>query len=212
MKTVKFDVSGMSCAACSSAITKTVSALKGVKSVNVSLLSNSMNVVLEPSSITIKQIIEVVSGLGYGAKEKLEEGNTKPSVETPNMSDMSSVLRKRLIFSSIFTLPLFYLSMGAMLGFPIPTFFKGSENALALAFTQFLLSLVVVAINNSFFIKGFKGIVKMHASMDSLIAIGSASSILYGIFSIYKMAYIYATPQEAIQHNVMIAHIMHDLY
>ena len=212
MKNVKFDVSGMSCAACSSAITKSVTSLKGVKNVNVSLLSNTMTVTYDPSILTISQIKETVLSLGYGAKEKTEDRKTENTEATFNVGDDSSILKKRLIYSCIFTLPLFYLSMGAMLGLPIPSFFVGAEHALALAFTQFLLSIVVVAINNSFFIKGFKGIVKMHASMDSLIAIGSASSILYGIFSIYRIAYLYGASQDFLQNNKILTHIMSDLY
>jgi len=206
---VKFDVSGMSCAACSRAITKTVTALKGVKNANVSLLSNSMTVTIDPSFVTPEQIIEAVSGLGYGAREKTEEN--KITSNNSSIIDESSALRKRLIFSCIFALPLFYLSMGAMLRLPIPSFFKGSQNALALAFTQFLLSITVAIINHSFFIKGFKGLAKMHASMDSLIAIGSSSSVIYGIFSIYKMAYLHATTPFP-ETNALLSQIMSDLY
>ena len=214
MKSVKFDVQGMSCAACSSAITKTVAALEGVKHVNVSLMSSSMSISFDSSIITQEKICEAVSAIGYGARPQSPFDSATTVLRSSDIQEAnsSSNLRKRLFLSCVFMLPLFYLSMGAMLGFPIPSFFRGGENALALAFTQFLLAIVVAAVNHSFFIKGFKGLLKMHATMDSLIAIGSASSILYGVFSIYKMAYLYGAPQTYPESSSIIAEIMRDLY
>lgn len=191
----------MSCVACSSNIAKAISSLNGVKNVQVFLLSNSMKVIYDPSIINKEKIKDVVSNLGYKAIEK-----NASSKETSNQNEEVKNLKKRLLFSIFFTLPLFYLSMGGMLGFPIPSFFIGNKNAIAFAFTQFLLSLIVALINNSFFKKGFKGIIIGHSTMDSLIALGSFSSIIYGIFSIYKMAYLNDIS------SIEVNHIMKDLY
>ena len=203
MKTTYFDVFGMSCAACSGAIKKTISTLEGVRDVNVSLLSNSMSVVHNEQLVSAKQIEEAVAKAGYRAVQKGAEPKEKTIA-----SEESSLLKKRLMFSLIFTIPLFYLTMGGMVGLPIPNFFKGDGNALIFAFTQFLLASIVALINNSFFKKGFYGLVKGHATMDSLIAIGSSSSIIYGIFSIYKMAYLYGCGMQ----DGKIHHIMMELY
>ena len=197
MKEDTFDIFGMSCAACSSNIEKTVSKLKGIKKIHVSLLTNSMKVSYEPNLVSVEKITETVKSLGYKAILKNNEKIAKKG------EDDSYILKKRLIFSALFTLPLFYISMGGMLGLPIPLFLM--ENATSFAFTQFLLSLIVAIINQSLFIKGFSNLLKKHASMDSLIAIGSASSILYGVFSIYRLIYCDASSSE-------IRTIIHFLY
>lgn len=203
MKSAKFNVFGMSCAACSQAITKTLSALKGVQKVQVSLLTNSMVVGYNPDIIDIQSIKDAVLSLGYNAEVQEKEKKVQNVVKNDSTS-----LKWRLFFSIIFLLPLFYLSMGPMLHIPLPPFFRGAENAISLAFTQFLLSIVVAMINSSFFKKGFGAIVKMHATMDSLIAIGSLSSIVYGVYSIYKLTYLGGgnVPQSSINA------VLHNLY
>lgn len=204
MKKATFDVFGMSCAACSSAITKTLNKMQGIKKVNVSLLSNSMSVSYEEKLITTEEIKKAVSSLGYKAVDKQNKNESANQVSN-QASDDATQLKKRLIFSMLFTLPLFYISMGGMLGFYIPPFFVGNDNAIAFAFTQFLLSSIVAIINNTFFIKGFKGMIKGHATMDSLIALGSFSSIAYGVFAIYKLAYLHSDP-------AIVRSVMHNLY
>ncbi len=199
-----FDVFGMSCAACSSSIEKTISKLDGIKKVHVSLLTNSMKVSYEPSLINVEKIAKTVESLGY--KAKLKENGKVAKIKNEEKDD-SIILKKRLIFSIFFTLPLFYISMGGMLGLPIPKFFLENENAISFAFTQFLLSLIVAIINQSFFIKGFSALIKRHATMDSLVAIGSASSIVYGIFSIYRLTFY-----SDVSSQNYIKEIIHNLY
>ena len=209
MKEDSFDVFGMSCAACSSSIERTLSKLDGIKKVKVSLLTNSMKISYEPSLIDAEKIENAVEGVGYRAILKNYDSAKKATTSaTKEEKDDSYILKKRLVFSLIFSLPLFYISMGGMLGLPIPSFFIGSENALSFAFTQFLLSLIVAIINQSFFVKGFSALIKRHAKMDSLIAIGSASSILYGIFSIYRLSYY---SSGGLNQNY-IHRIIHNLY
>ena len=209
MKESSFDVSGMSCAACSSSIEKTLSKLEGINKVQVSLLTNSMKVFYEPSLVSIEKIIKTVESIGYKAVLKGEEDgiSSKESLEDDSRQNDSIILKKRLFASILFTLPLFYISMGGMLGLPIPRFFIGNENALSFAFTQFLLSLAVAIINQSFFIKGFSALIKRHATMDSLVAIGSFSSIVYGIFSIYRLMFCNDAITQKFIHG-----IIHSLY
>lgn len=202
MKESSFDVFGMSCAACSSSIEKTLLKLEGIENVHVSLLTNSMKVFYEPSLVSIEKIVEKVASVGYEAMLKGEVAR-----EAPKQESDSQALKTRLLFSIFFTLPLFYISMGSMLGLPIPRFFIGNENALSFAFTQFLLSLAVAIINQSFFIKGFSALIKRHATMDSLVAIGSFSSIIYGIFSIYRLMFCNDAITQKFIHG-----IIHSLY
>ncbi len=209
MKESSFDVFGMSCAACSSSIEKTLLKLEGIENVHVSLLTNSMKVFYEPSLVSIEKIIKTVESIGYKAVLKGEEDgiSSKESLEDDSRQNDSIILKKRLFASILFTLPLFYISMGGMLGLPIPRFFIGNENALSFAFTQFLLSLAVAIINQSFFIKGFSALIKRHATMDSLVAIGSFSSIVYGIFSIYRLMFCNDAITQKFIHG-----IIHSLY
>ena len=124
MKESSFDVFGMSCAACSSSIEKALSKLDGIENVHISLLTNSMRLFYDPSLISIEKIIKIVESVGYKAVLKGKE-----SRQAPKQEEISQALKKRLIFSIFFTLPLFYISMGGMLGLPIPSFFIGDKNA-----------------------------------------------------------------------------------
>ena len=209
MKESSFDVFGMSCAACSSSIEKALSKLDGIENVHVSLLTNSMRLFYDPSLISIEKVIKIVESVGYKAvlKSGEDEISLKEPLEDASNQNDSFILKKRLFASILFTLPLFYISMGGMLGLPIPSFFIGDKNAISFAFTQFLLSLTVAIINQSFFTKGFSALIKRHATMDSLVAIGSASSILYGVFSIYRLSYC----NDALTQN-FIHGITHSLY
>ncbi|MFR5683977.1 MAG: heavy metal translocating P-type ATPase [Clostridia bacterium] len=181
----KFDVFGMTCSACSSHVEKSVKKLEGIKEVNVNLLSNSMFVKFDETVLNTDKIIEAVRSGGYDAKvvgkEKKQEGkrNQKVLEEIKNM-------KTRLIVSFIFLIPLMYLSMGHMLGLPIPHIFH--ENAFVFSFTQFLLVLPVIFVNRSFFTRGFKALAKSAPNMDSLIALGSTAATVYGIYAIFMIA------------------------
>lgn len=181
----KFDVFGMTCSACSSHVEKSVKKLEGIKEVNANLLSNSMFVKFDETVLNTDKIIEAVRSVGYDAKvagqEKKQEGkrNQKVLEEIKNM-------KTRLIVSFIFLIPLMYLSMGHMLGLPIPHIFH--ENALVFSFTQFLLVLPVIFVNRSFFTRGFKALAKSAPNMDSLIALGSTAATVYGIYAIFMIA------------------------
>lgn len=181
----KFDVGGMTCSACSAHVEKAVRKLDGVSDVTVNLLSNSMTVDYS-ESLDDSVIAKAVENAGYTC--------TLPTIKTDKpkaavKADEAENVKLRLIVSFAFLVPLMYISMGHMLGFPLPSFLTGHENALAFGFTQFLLTLPICYMNRKFFINGFKSLFRGAPSMDTLIAIGSASALFYGIFAIYRIGY-----------------------
>ena len=185
--TENFDVTGMTCAACSARVDKCVRKLDGVKDVNVNLLRNSMSVDFD-DTVTETDIINAVIEGGYGAsvagREKLtEKRDTGVNDEIKNM-------KFRLIVSIVCLVPLMYLSMGHMWHFPfVDLWIKGAEDSIAYAFTQFLLCLPVLYVNRKYFINGFKTLLHGAPNMDSLIAIGSGASMIYGVVAIYCIGY-----------------------
>lgn len=186
-----FDISGMTCSACSSRVTKAVSALDGVAEVNVNLLKNSMTVEFAESTVSVSDLTTAVSDAGYGATVRAAKGGkTATDGEQPDAAALEfKEMKKRLFISLLFTIPLFYLGMGAMIGLPFPQFMLGEENALINAFTQFLLVLPVLVVNHKFFRIGFKTLFSGAPNMDSLIAIGSGAAAVFSIYAIYKMAF-----------------------
>lgn len=180
----KFNVIGMTCSACSSHIDKAVSKLDGVNSVNVNLLNNNMVVSYDEKKLTSNDIINAVEKSGYKASLFNQQKSTNN-----NAQDEFKKMKKRLIISFVFLIPLFYISMGHMMGLPLPNFLLGHKNAISFAFTQFLLCLPIVYVNFKFFKNGFKALFNDSPNMDSLIAIGSTASLIYGIYAIYKIGY-----------------------
>ena len=191
MKKEKFDVTGMTCSACSARVEKTVSAMEGTEEVNVNLLKNTMVVSYDENSTDSNEIIAAVKNAGYGASLQVNnQVKTKKSNEAVDIAAMETKNMKiRLIVSLIFTVPIFYISMGHMMNWPLPGFLLGNENAMVFVFTQFLLLIPVVFVNFKFYRIGFKTLAQRAPNMDSLIAIGSSAAILYGIYAIYKIAF-----------------------
>lgn len=201
-KKIKFNITGMTCSACSSHVQRAVEKLEGAAEVQVNLLTNSMSVNYDEAILGTDKIIDAVEKAGYGAS--LAEG-LKNSSSNKNSADGKTSgtrsfqndaaklerdkIKKRLILSLVFMIPLFYVSMGHMASLPIPHFLHGIENALIFSFTQFLLALPVLIINKKFFTGGFKAFLNKAPNMDSLVAVGSGAALIYGIFAIYKMAY-----------------------
>ncbi len=185
----KFQVTGMTCSACAAHVEKSVTKLKGVEKCAVNLLSNSMTVDFSAELVSISDIVQAVESGGYHASPLVSKKTAAPT--TPSSTDAVAEelksMKFRLIFSLIFLIPLFYISMGHMMGAPLPSFLSGYENAISFAFTQFLLVLPIAFVNFKYFRVGFRSLFKGSPNMDSLIAIGSASAILYGIFAIYRI-------------------------
>ena len=190
----KYNVTGMTCSACSSRVEKAVGKMPEINAVTVNLLTNSMVVEYDDGKLTPDAIIKTVVDAGYGASLAEANGSQakKSSANAPKVNPAEEQMKDfkiRLIVSFAFLIPLMYVSMGHMIGLPLPSFLAGHENAVSFAFTQFLLCLPVIGINIKYFINGFKNLWHRAPNMDSLIAIGSAASLVYGIFAIYRMSY-----------------------
>lgn len=203
MAKIKFSVSGMTCAACQANVTKSVSKLGGVKNVDVNLLAGSMTAEFDEAIITSDDIISAVESIGYGASvygNQKSESALKNQWEARRSSaeNEQKQMKIRLISSIVLLLPLMYIAMGGMVGLPLPSFF---ESPLISAFTQLLITLPVIIINKKFFISGFKALFKRVPNMDSLVAIGSGASLIYGIFAIYRMIYGIETANHQIVHQ-----------
>lgn len=183
-----FNITGMTCAACSARVEKTVAGLEGVQQAAVNLLTNSMEVRFDEGVLTAQDIIKAVEKTGYGASVKGKESASPKAKETAAEAEVKNA-KIRLVWSVIFLAPLFYISMGHMAGLPIPSFLHGTENALSFAFTQFLLTVPIVFINFHYFKNGFKNLFRLSPNMDSLIAIGASAAVVYGIVAIYRISW-----------------------
>ncbi|MGI5875797.1 MAG: heavy metal translocating P-type ATPase [Dethiobacteria bacterium] len=206
----KFEVTGMTCAACSAAVERSVKKIPGVESVNVNLLTNSMNVQYDGEQVSNAEIIKAVIEAGYGASLKTGPGAKQASraelAENPLLFEAEE-MKLRLKVSIIFMLPLMYISMGHMFNWPLPSFLAGMENAVSFAFAQFLLAIPVVFINRKYFIVGFKTLFMGHPNMDSLISIASGAALLYGVVAIFRMSHGLGIGDWA-----LVQRYYHDLY
>lgn len=182
MEKKKFSVEGMTCAACQSHVQRAVEKVPGIQKVNVNLLSNSMEVEFDETACQTEQIEAAVAAIGYRAylPEEAKKAS-KPKEKNHALRD--------LIASFVFLLLLMYVSMGHMIQLPLPSFMSGHENALAFAFTQFLLVLPILYIYRRYFISGFKKLWNRAPNMDSLIALGALAAMIYGIVAIYMIGY-----------------------
>ena len=187
----KYNVTGMTCAACQARVQKSVSNLTGVQECNVNLLKNSMVVTYDDKNVNSGQIIAAVEKAGYGASLQQVKGKSAAQAVSPveTAKKEYEAMRRRVIWSFVFTIPLFYISMGHMLGWPLPGVFLGTENSMVYALTLFLLVLPVAIINNKYYRMGFKTLFHGSPNMDSLIALGSGASLAYGIYALYKIAW-----------------------
>ena len=184
----KFSVTGMSCAACSAAVEKAVGRLDGVESAQVNLLAKSMVCVYDESKTGADAVIAAVEKAGFGAAELAErERAAAPKKEKAAADDGFTAIRTRLWVSIVFLVLLMYVSMGHMLGLPLPGFLHGTQNALPFAFLQFLLTLPVLYVNRKFYFNGFRALAHRAPNMDSLVAVGSAAAMLYGVIAIFMI-------------------------
>ena len=186
----KFDVTGMTCAACSAHVEKAVCKVAGVDQVNVNLLSNSMVVEYNEETTDAGQIIHAVEEAGYGAA--LPESRKQAAVQPRQVNVMeqeAAGMKRRFLSSLIFLVPLFYIAMGHMMGWPLPAFFHDPGNVFVVAFLQFLLTLPIMYINDKYYRVGFKTLWHRSPNMDSLIALGSAAAVVYGIAALFQIAW-----------------------
>lgn len=181
-----YDVSGMSCSACSAAIERAVGKLDGVSRCEVNLLANKMTVDYDETTLNSDTIISAVDHAGYHAWEHDASPAASPQRENP-MEAQIATMKQYLILSLIFMIPLFYLAMGHMMNWPLPSFFLGEAQTMNFALTQFLLCLPIVIVNRHYFINGFKNLFRRSPNMDSLIAIGSGAALVYGVIALYAI-------------------------
>lgn len=190
----------MTCSACSAHVEKSVKKLNGVKSVNVNLLQNNMHVDFDETDVSVDDIINAVVSGGYGASvagKKQEKKDNKIDNEISNM-------KFRLIVSLVCLVPLMYISMGHMWGWPFLSVFHGAENGITFALTQMLLTLPIMYVNRKYYITGFKTLFHGAPNMDSLIAIGSGAAFVYGIIAIYCIGYGLGHGDREFAHSYMM--------
>ena len=199
-----FNVTGMSCAACSARVEKAVKNTKGVTECSVNLLTNSMNV---EGTATDEEIINAVVKAGYGASNADNAGKeSKKSVGDDMQKKQTKELRNRLLVSLGFLIVLMYISMGHMMwGFPLPHFFDG--NHVAMGIVQMLLAIIIMVINKKFFISGFKGLIHKAPNMDTLVALGSGASFIYSLVILFAM-----TDAQVKNNADAVMKYMHDFY
>ncbi len=203
MQKQKYDVTGMTCSACSAHVEKAVRKVQGVQNVTVNLLTNSM-VVEADDSLFPQAVIAAVEKAGYGASPagqgaaaQAQPAQKKENPAAQQMADM----KKRLVVSFAFLVPLMYISMGSMAGLPLPAFLTGIENGVAFGMVQFLLALPIAYVNRKYYQVGFKTLFHLSPNMDSLIAIGSTAAFAYGIFAIMRIGYGLGVDDLALAHQ-----------
>lgn len=197
----KFDVGGMTCAACQAHVDRAVSKLDGVESVAVNLLAGSMMVDYDPAQVTPDDICTAVDRAGYSASpvstgtDAAQSGSTQARsgaahMESPTkkLEAAASAMRTRLIVSIVFLIPLFYIGMGHMLGWPLPGVFTDHTHSMTLALTELVLLIPIVYVNDAYFINGFKSLAHGAPTMDALIAVGATASIAWSLYAMFIMA------------------------
>ena len=180
----KFNVEGMSCSACSSSVERAVSKLDGVTKADVNLLGKMMNAEYDENVVSSLEIIRAIEQAGFSA---FVEGEKRS--EVPVIQEKYTPVKTRLIVSFSFLAVLMYIAMGHMFNAPLPKFISGVENSVSFAFIQFILSLPIIYVNRKFYFVGFKALVKRSPNMDSLVAVGSVSALVYGVFAIFMISY-----------------------
>ncbi len=206
--TQKYDVTGMSCAACSARIEKVVGKLEGVRTVTVNLLMNNMTVDFDENLLNHDKIIQSVIDAGYGASLPREENAPQTAEKTANPADEELAgMKTRLIWSIAFLVPLMYVAMGHMLHLPMPSWLHGEGNYLTNALVQLLLCVPVLFLNRKFYVVGLKALWKRSPNMDSLIAVGSGAALISGLVAVFRMSYGYGHGDLAI-----VERYAHNLY
>lgn len=202
----QFNVTGMSCAACSAHVEKAVRALPGLQDVQVNLLAGSMTTEYTEGQLSDQEIIQAVIDAGYGASVKGKTAAQQASAIDNGQQELKS-MQQRIVTSFVFLIVLMYISMGSMVGLPIPSFLSGVENAVNFALTQFLLTIPIVIVNKKYYINGFKTLWHRAPTMDALIAVGSSAALIYGVFVLYQLGW-------GLGHQDMprVHQYMHDLY
>lgn len=184
-----FDITGMSCSSCSTRIEKVVGKMQGVEQISVNLLKNNAHISYDENVVTPEDISARVAKLGFGASLHTQVAVKKEKPVDTAALEMAA-MKQRLIWSFVFTVPLFYLHMGRMYGWPLPSWVLGDVNEMTNALIQLLLCIPVMFIGKRYFEHGFKNLYNKAPNMDTLIAIGSMASFLYGLYAVFGIAYV----------------------
>lgn len=190
-----YDITGMSCSACSARIEKVVGRLPGVQELSVNLLKNNMRITYDENQLTAADITEKITKLGFGAF--LRQPDRQQPLPQNQPMDEAQEQRRQLVYSLLFTLPLFYIAMGHMTGWPLPSVLLGSENSLLQALVQLLLTIPVLFVNRRYFIHGLQNLWHKAPNMDSLIALGASASFIYSLYILLRMAWLLGHSQLA---------------
>ena len=182
----RFEVTGMTCSACSAHVEKSVRKVPGVTDVAVNLLGNNMTVTYDDKSVQAPGIIQAVKDAGYGAYIKGEGSGDQKKEDPAKLHAIE--MRKRLIWSLIFMVPLLYLAMGNMLGAPLPDILSGTRRVMVNALTQLFLTIPILFLNRQYFTGGFRALWNKAPNMDSLIAVGSSAAVVYSMYMLYRIA------------------------
>ena len=202
-----FDIQGMTCAACSSRVQKAASAVPGVTEANVNLLKNSMELDFDGTDATAAAVVSAIEDAGYGALRRKKAGVAAAPAPGELARKAADERLRQLVVSLVFSVPLFYIAMGPMFGWPEVPGLDGMGNMMASALAQLLLCIPILFVNRHYFVTGFKTLAHRAPNMDSLIALGSAASFAYSVVSLFRMAWAFGAMDMAAAHAAM-----HGLY
>ena len=204
-----FDIQGMTCAACSARVQRAASDVPGVTEANVNLLKNSMELDFDGTDATAAAVVAAIEGAGYGALRRSAAGRGAAAAPAPGELARKAADEKfrQLVVSLVFSVPLFYVAMGPMFGWPEVPGLDGMDNMMAAALTQLLLCVPILLVNRHYFVTGFKTLWHRAPNMDTLIALGSAASFAYSVVSLYRMAWAFGATDMTTAHEAM-----HGLY
>ena len=206
-----FDIQGMTCAACSARVQRAASDVPGVTEANVNLLKNSMELDFDGTDATAAAVVAAIEGAGYGALRRSAAGRGCAGASAPAPGELARKAAdeklRQLVVSLAFSVPLFYVAMGPMFGWPEVPGLDGMDNMMAAALTQLLLCVPILLVNRHYFVTGFKTLWHRAPNMDTLIALGSAASFAYSVVSLYRMAWAFGAMDMAAAHEAM-----HGLY
>ena len=206
-----FDIQGMTCAACSARVQRAASDVPGVTEANVNLLKNSMELDFDGTDATAAAVVAAIEGAGYGALRRSAAGRGGAGASAPAPGELARKAAdeklRQLVVSLAFSVPLFYVAMGPMFGWPEVPGLDGMGNMMAAALTQLLLCVPILLVNRHYFVTGFKTLWHRAPNMDTLIALGSAASFAYSVVSLYRMAWAFGAMDMTTAHEAM-----HGLY
>ena len=206
-----FDIQGMTCAACSARVQRAASDVPGVTEANVNLLKNSMELDFDGTDATAAAVVAAIEGAGYGALRRSAAGRDGAGASAPAPGELARKVAdeklRQLVVSLAFSVPLFYVAMGPMFGWPEVPGLDGMDNMMAAALTQLLLCVPILLVNRHYFVTGFKTLWHRAPNMDTLIALGSAASFAYSVVSLYRMAWAFGAMDMTTAHEAM-----HGLY